>query len=134
MIMNSMNTKIILSESEKREYVTKCDPAFQDGILHREEIVSKILKYAVFIGGMNEEGEKIGYCAVYANDVKNKTAYITMIGVLERGKGKHLGSALMNTCIDECRRRDMDRIRLEVFKSNHEAIRFYKHKGFTFER
>ena len=74
---------------------------------------------SVFQGGV------LGYC----NDLKSRVAYISFIGRL-KSAGAGLGSQLIQRFIDLARERGMNRIRLEVAKSNERARGFYDKFGF----
>ena len=47
---------------------------------------------------------------------------------------KHVGSALMNRCVEETQKCGMNAIRLEVLNTNTKAIDFYHHSGLEFEK
>ena len=72
-------------------------------------------------------GGVLGYC----NDLKSRVAYISFIGRL-KSAGAGLGSQLIQRFIDLARERGMNRIRLEVAKSNERARGFYDKFGFMF--
>lgn len=74
---------------------------------------------SVFQGGV------LGYC----NDMENRIAYISFIGRL-KSAGAGLGSQLIRRFINLARERGMNRIRLEVAKSNDRARGFYDKFGF----
>ena len=128
---------VVITETEKkRKIVEVCDSAFLNGIVPRDnynEIFDRIDRYAVFIAA-DVNHENVGYAAIYANDKETKTAFISMIGVLEAMQGMHIGSALMDACIHTARENGMKRIRLEVLKKNARAIAFYKHYNFQYEK
>lgn len=72
----------------------------------------------------------IGYASMYANNYENKTAYISMFGIKKKFQGKKLGIVLMDKCVEIARKKGMRVISLEVFKTNRNAISFYKAYGF----
>jgi [ribosomal protein S18]-alanine N-acetyltransferase len=59
-----------------------------------------------------------------------KDAEIYNIGVLPDKQGRGIGSILMNALLDECRKRWVDVVWLEVRSSNSRAIDFYSKHGF----
>lgn len=75
--------------------------------------------------------EKIGFYAIYCNDLDSKTAFIAQICVKCSGCG--YGNILMNDIVDTCKNSGMIKIRLEVYDDNVNAIKFYKKNGFVFE-
>lgn len=128
--------QLIKKATIKRKIIEKCDMAFINGITMREDyekIFSKIDKYAIFISAGIEK-VYVGYAAIYVNDLENNVAYITMIGVVDSVQGLHIGSMLMDKCIEISKMNGMRKIRLEVSTDNKKAIRFYYHKGFVYEK
>ena len=134
--MNNIVIKIVEEFERKRAIIEKCDSVFPISITPRknyEEIFSKIDKYAVFLSAY--EGEDIlGYAAVYVNDEKTKTGYISLLAVLEDRQGRHIGNLLMEGCVAAALEHGMNRIRIEVQKSNTRAIHFYEHWDFEYEK
>lgn len=93
-----------------------------------EEYAKKISEYAcVYI--LRKEKITYGLVAIYMNDRINKTAYITLIGIAKKYRRMHLGSLLMNYCIEEARASGMKALKLEVDKKNSAAIAFYEKEG-----
>lgn len=126
----------IEDSSEKRAIIERCDKSFVRPITKRdnyEEIFSKIDNYAVFYAAF-EEDAPTGFAALYANDTKTKSGYISLLAVVEEMQHKYIGSALMQKCIDRSIENGMACIRLEVLLSKEVAIRFYEHWGFKYER
>ena len=79
------------------------------------------------------EGECTGFAAYYANNIENKTGYITLIVIHENFRRQGLGSKLIRECFDDMRYSDMKRVRLEVRKNNGGAIKFYESEKFILE-
>jgi ribosomal-protein-alanine N-acetyltransferase len=79
-------------------------------------------------------------CSVYIDNNKiiafiiyfiiQESAEITDIVVQTEYQGKHIGSALLENVINECRNSKCEKITLEVRASNDPAIAFYKRHGF----
>ena len=86
----------------------------------------------VLIARVSEE--VAGVCVFYDNDIKNKTAYLSMIVVSKAAQGRGVGSALLQAMTDQCCDSGMNRLRLEVANSNKTAIRFYLKHGFELEK
>lgn len=57
------------------------------------------------------------------------TAYIGM-GVQKEKRGLGIGKILMDKCIEKAKENQIEKIELEVFSSNENAVRLYKNKGF----
>ena len=92
---------------------------------------AKFSKNANVIVAENIEKKCMGFIAYYANDLKSKTAYITMIATLPEYRGKHIGQSLMDYCKKDISAKDFSFIRLEVGKDNLIAQHFYKKNGFV---
>ena len=74
----------------------------------------------------------LGFIAFYANDRKSKISYITQIAVKPKSQNKHIGKELLDLCIEASNVYGMKGIKLEVYKDNSKAIRFYERNGFEF--
>ena len=131
-----MIIRTIEDSTTKREIISLCDSVFSNPLSSRsngEEIVSRIIDNAVFLAAYNE-ADALGYAAIYLNDTVTHTGYLTMLGVLEDMQGHHVGSALMQGCIDLAIEKGMSQIRLEVSKTDTNDIAIYKHWGFVYEK
>ena len=118
----------------KQAAVESCDGAFPRPLTIRKnysEILNKFQQYADFVVAYDGDSP-IGYAAMYANDLSSKTAYISMIGVVDSRQHHHIGSAIMEQCLSIAKARGMCQIRLEVLDTNQKAIAFYKHFDFRF--
>lgn len=126
----------IKDSSEKRAIIECCDKSFIRPLTTRndfEGLFSKIDNYAFFFAIFNGHNP-IGYSVLYANDAQTKVGYISIIAVLNNMQNKHVGSALMQKCIETSAEKGMTYIRLEVLKNNESAILFYERWGFKYER
>ncbi len=72
-------------------------------------------------------GKVVGYIALvdYGRDAK-----IMSFAVRRNFRGRGIGSKLLKTAIERCRRRGKERVLLEVRVSNTVAQRLYKKNGF----
>lgn len=132
--------KEVIDNDEKIQIMKECDAAFPIRLFDRDnsdEIVYKITQkaffYAAYKSISKEESCNVGYVAFYANDLENKNAYISNIGVCNEMQEKHIGSMLMETCLKVAKEAGMVKMRLEVLDTNVKAIAFYKKWGFTYE-
>lgn len=126
----------ITEKDEKLKYLQACDSAYTISVLERndfDELFEKIDRKAFFLGG-RYLSEYAGYAAVYINDFKNFSAYITLICVSDKYQRKHLGSILLMECINIAKKSGMKNIRLEVLKEDDGAIHFYKKNAFEYEK
>lgn len=127
---------LVKDSKKKREIVERCDHTFMHGITTRsdyETIFRKIDQNAFFIAAVVNKNY-VGYAAIYANDQDEKTAYISMIGVLKDMQRMHIGSKLLEKCIEVSKEQAMEKIRLEVLDENQKGIRFYQKNGFVLEK
>lgn len=120
--------------SEKDYVIRACDQAFPKPIdmrLNYKELLNKIHNNGVFFVAWNRI--PLGYAAMYANDMENKTAFITLLAVRPENQGMHLGEELMTVCFEKALALGMKTVRLEVRAENQRAVRFYQKLGFTRE-
>ena len=121
------------SLEEKTSVIKTCENAFSNHAslnLLDKKLVRKIDALAEFLVAYNSE--ILGYAAIYANDIENEIAYITLIAVRPEYQKKNIGSRLMQSCIKIAKQRGMKGIKLEVKNSNKGAISFYERWGFKF--
>ena len=78
-----------------------------------------------------QENTLIGLLAVYLNNAKYSSAYITSVSILKSFHGAGIAKKLMHDCIDLARRLNFDEVSLEVGRENGRAINFYLKIGFT---
>lgn len=117
---------------EKYNAMKMCDGAFDLPVFSRKNAYSlfeKINNYAEFIIAYNLD--ILGYAAMYANDMDNRTAYISLIAVDKTKQGCGIGSSVLQACIGTAYEKGMHIIKLEVKKDNKKAIKFYERNGFT---
>lgn len=111
---------------------------FQEVFPHLMEKISSIDEYAsklctnaeVYIG--KKEKDTFGVLIFYANDVKTKTAYISLIGTKAEYRRQRLGEWLLNQCISISKKRGMKYLKLEVDSDNTNAKQFYERNGFAY--
>lgn len=87
-----------------------------------------------FIAELN--GKAVGYAKLRENSavgcLKNENAVeLHRIYILELAKGKGVGGALLNRCLETARAKGYETIWLGVWEENLAAIRFYEKKGFV---
>lgn len=94
--------------------------------VHLEEYAKKLACKAETLFARYENND-IGACSIYCN---TEIAYISSIAVKKAFASMHIGSEIIlnakkKSCFCGCKC-----IRLDVFKENDNAIRFYKKNGF----
>ena len=93
------------------------------------EYVDKLISNCVIIT-QYDSNRLVGFCAFYANNIKDSKSFLSMICVDQRFKGKGIGGLLMNYWLDYARRSGFKDCYLEVNKTNKLAISIYKKKNF----
>lgn len=132
---SNIQIKRIYDSKIKKEYIEVCDSAFTISVINREnfsELFSKIDKFAIFIG-LDYDGQKAGYAAIYANDIITNIAFITLIVIGEEYQRLHLGTQLLSECFEYAKNAGMRTIKLEVLKCDVGSIRFYETNHFLFD-
>lgn len=107
-------------------------PALSERIDDLDKYSLKLYNNAIIVAA--EKYKKVvGFYALYANDKKSKTAYLTQIAVLPEYQGSGVGFLLLDDCIKKAKQQGMKRIRLEVMDTNIQAICFYTRNAFIYE-
>ncbi len=81
-----------------------------------------------------ENGKIIGYLAAEIRDLpawrkQSKSAEIVEIFVLTEFRGHGIGSQLVEKCLLWCRKKGVQKVKLEASAGNADGIRFYKKFG-----
>ena len=76
------------------------------------------------------DGELAGIIGLYANDSETKTAYFSVLAVLNEYSGKGIASQLLQNAVEEAKLCGMRKVRLYTHKTNKGAIHLYKKAGF----
>ena len=90
--------------------------------------ISKIIEKAELILWMR--GTLEGIIAFYCNDARNKYAYITMVAVRTKSRGKGIGRSLVVAALESMSARGFEKCGLRVHKKNLEARNLYLSFGF----
>ncbi len=72
----------------------------------------------------------VGIIAIYTNEMNEKLAFISTIGVSRNARGIGVAGALIEAAIMHARLAGMLRVRLEVSRLNTPAIQLYQKMGF----
>lgn len=124
-INNKQDIKTILFEFKDDLF----DKTITNGQL--EKLSAKFAKVATFIVLRENVNYSLGYVAIYCNNMKNYTAFISMIVVKSIYHHRGLGTILIEEAIKYAKASGMRRIVLDVAKDNKIAFQFYKKYGFT---
>ena len=74
--------------------------------------------------------ELVGLVAIYLNNYKNKTGFITSVIVSLKNQKQGIANKLLNETIKYAHEKEFLKINLEVHKENSSAINLYKKLGF----
>lgn len=103
--------------------------SLQKGEEYCEALARKYEENAEFLTLYYDE-KLAAFVAFYCNDEKNKTAYLSLIAVLERYEGRGFGGVMLDKAIEISRENGMKKILLEVREANERAVSMYQKKGF----
>ena len=106
-------------------------PHLEEKIVSLDEYAQKLSKLS-YVYTAKEKGVSIGILVFYANDKKNKTAYISLIGVQNGYARMGIGKKLLEICEKISSENGMTTVKLEVDEDNINAIKFYEQNGFAF--
>ena len=79
---------------------------------------------------LSKNDDVLGILAFYANDIETKKSYLSLIAVKREEQNHGYGRDLLNFFEKESKLLNMNIARLEVYKHNENAIRFYKNQGY----
>lgn len=110
---------------------SKVFPHLSEKVSNLEDYAEKLSKSA-FVYVAQEGVENAGILVFYANNLQDKVAYISLIGIKKKYQHRGLGKAILDHCVVLSRQSGMNIVRLEVDADNFRAIEFYKKNGFGF--
>ena len=128
---------MIFEEITTAEEIFYLLTAFDDVFPHLKEKVSSYLDYSkklaksACVRKCILDGKVCGLLVFYANDLNSKIAYISLIGVFDKYRGRNIGKKILDYCREECRKKQMTQVKLEVDLDNERAIAFYEKNGFS---
>ena len=93
------------------------------------EYAEKIHKNAT-IFSTHQGGKLLAFLALYCNSTNDSTAYMTMLLVSRNHRNIGLASNLVESGIGFLKKQGFKSLRLEVYRSNSNAINFYANFGF----
>lgn len=116
--------------------VLKALNEFQSVFPHLIEKVENLENYAdkldqfaeVYCAYVHEQ--LFGLLALYANNIENREAYISLIGIKKDFEHMGLGTYLLNEAMNIAGKRGMKHIKIEVDNDNFHAVKFYERNGF----
>jgi ribosomal protein S18 acetylase RimI-like enzyme len=75
------------------------------------------------------DGEPVGYCGLYPHWRDRHAAYVSVLGVIPRVKGKKYGKRLLLRAIELAGERGISRVDLHTWSGNLDAVPLYKKVG-----
>ncbi len=93
---------------------------------YREELADRIQRY--YVVALDDDAALLGWAGVR---VLADEAEILTIGVIPTARRAGTGSALLGELIEECRRRSVRMVFLDVRVGNEDAQRIYVREGFV---
>ncbi len=94
------------------------------------QYASKLKTNGEIFCAFENQKEIVGLVGLYANDLEEKKAFVSIIGILPEYQGKGLGRALMLKAITTAEQAGMTSVYLKVDKDNRRAQSLYKSLGF----
>ena len=105
---------------------------FGGGVPYTEDRVhewlDKTSAYADLIA-IDENGELSGYCGLYPHWRDKKAAYISILGVTPKAKGRKFGKRLLLKSLEIAKEKGVTRVDLHTWSGNMEAVPLYKKIG-----
>jgi GNAT superfamily N-acetyltransferase len=105
---------------------------FGGGVPYTEERVHDWLDKTSAIADLiaiNEEDELCGYCGLYPHWRDKNAAYISILGVTPKAKGKKFGKRLLLKSLEIAKENGITRVDLHTWSGNMEAMPLYKKVG-----
>ncbi len=97
------------------------------------EYARKLSSNAVLFGAKDKkDGNLVGLIAIYCNDIRNRTAYIPIIGLVKKYRGKGYGQKLLELAIDHAKKLGFFHICLETWE-NSSSQKLYLEQGFRID-
>lgn len=95
-----------------------------------DDYINKITQNAEILT-WHHAGELCAFVAFYANDDAARTAFITMVAVMQKHRRKNIATILVNSALSIIAFRGYRKCRLQVGIHNAGAIRLYQSIGFA---
>lgn len=127
-----ISTDLQLTSDIIEDFLRECNSYFIPNLNTITCIRSYSIKLSKFSRHFTiwQENSLIGLACCYDNDQKFECAYLSIICIDFRYQSKGLGMKLIETIINFYRIRKFKLIKLEVYKLNINAIKFYNKIGF----
>lgn len=94
------------------------------------EYVEKVIKFGEIVA-FQEENILKGLAIGYIENLKDNSAYISVVGVKKEFRGNGIGKKVVQKFIEICKEKNIKSVNLYTHKSNETAIKMYKALGFS---
>jgi ribosomal protein S18 acetylase RimI-like enzyme len=131
-ISNMIYSTKVASEEDIFLHLKECSTLFEPDLsttVDIQEYSKKIFQKSVTFEAWSNE-KLIGLVAVYCNDLKTHSAYITNVSVVKEYSGLGVASKLLKMSISHIELNRFSNIILEVNMTNTQAVNLYKKFGF----
>lgn len=105
---------------------------FGGGVPFTEQRVRDMLDKTSAIADLiavDEEDELVGYCGIYPHWRDKNAAYISILGVTPKAKGKKFGKRLLLKSLEVAKEHGIHRVDLHTWSGNLDAVPLYKKVG-----
>lgn len=117
-------------------FLQKVDSLFPIKLSDKTDLTTLAEKFISLgtVFSISENEDIVGLIAGYNNDDVNLKAYISVLAILPEYQGKGYASKLLLDFTEDCKRKKIKRIELFTHKTNENAIKLYKKKGFSIDK
>jgi ribosomal protein S18 acetylase RimI-like enzyme len=119
-------------KSEIESLLNEIDAEFQPSLSSRMSIrdyaVKVVDKAAVL--SIHDQGKLAAFIAIYCNNLQTRIAFMTMLAVAKVQRKRGLAINLVQTSIRYLKGINFVKYKLDVYKTNQEAIALYQKMGF----
>ena len=134
MIGNDCKIEIITDWRKVKQVLLLFNTSFprslSDRIGNLDSYAQKLANNAV-IHIVSSGNKIIAFAACYCNEILTKQAFLAQIAVRDAYRGLHIGSSLLELCIECSRKLGMEKMILEVDDDNASALKLYAKYGFA---
>ncbi|MBQ7352539.1 MAG: GNAT family N-acetyltransferase [Clostridia bacterium] len=131
--IESDNGTIEISKDSLLQFLKKVDSDFPVPLSEKQDLnafADKLIKNATICYEMNDE-EIVGLVAGYTNNEEKESAYISIVAVLDKARGKGIGKKLVSDFIQTAQNKGFKSVNLYTSTNNEVAIKMYDSLGFV---
>ena len=131
--MNDIYFELVEDENEIYTLIDNYEryliPTLKDRDISIRSYTQKLYQYGQTYAAYTEQKD-IGCASIYANNLKEKTAYLSFIALDPLVRGKGIGGKFLAFLENKAKESGMKNLSLEVHRKNTISIAFYKHFGY----